>query len=162
MSTGGVWLDATCFLSEQIPENRFEYGFFSNKGAFSPTLNFKWTSFYMICGRNSVLANNMIKFFYRYWRDHNTILTYLILDCWMDNLYRYTTLSTVIDQMPFEGPEIFDKIMFECDSQENREKVSNYYVYKLSYKYQYPMIVDGVQSIFGRFYSSWKKQNMNL
>ena len=70
---GGIWVDATDFISMSLPNYVFEYTFFSLNGAYSDDLVWKWTSWFMVAQKGDLLVENMCRF-YRYIGKNMTVL----------------------------------------------------------------------------------------
>lgn len=56
---GGIWIDATCFITHPIPQYVYDYSFFSLNGAYTNDLNWKWTSWFMSVKKGDLLVENM-------------------------------------------------------------------------------------------------------
>lgn len=98
---GGIWMDSTCFLAKDFPEEYFTHSFYTYKNFFDSTLHWKWTSFFMICEKGNIIAKNMVAFFAQYWEEHECAITYLLLDCWLEVLYENVRLiKEEIDSIP--------------------------------------------------------------
>ncbi len=84
---GGLWIDATCLITQDIPSSIFEYNFYSLDGAYSNDLKWKWTSWFMYAKKGDIIIKNMCHFYELYWNEFNSAVTYLFLDCWLLALY---------------------------------------------------------------------------
>lgn len=133
---GGAWIDATCLLTKPIPEKCYSADYYSLKSIFSESMGFCWTDFYMHIKQGHVMAKRMLGFFYTYWAEHNCLLTYLLVDCWVSNLYKHTEFRQIINNMPEGGHDIFNVIahLNEEYCPQKWKKIDNYYIYKLTYK----------------------------
>lgn len=147
---GGVWIDATCLLTAYIPEDIFQYQFYSLNGPFRNVigLEWQWTSFYMSGQPGNVLSKRMVDFFYQYWKEHQHAITYLFLDCWISTMYRHCNdVKTIIDKMPCTDMNVFalDNIMnMPYDKEELQSVLKKSYIHKITYKKQYITEVDGL------------------
>ena len=154
---GGVWLDATCFLSQGIPVDVKDKEFWCVNGAFGNSYGWKWTSFVM-CGKaGNVVSQHMLAFYYEYWKKYHNALTYLFLDCWLTVLYKHNKkVKDIIDSLPDNGYKIFFLI-----SNLNREYThglkdevdKTFFVYKLTYKEKFEKEVDGKATLYGHLLS---------
>lgn len=86
---GGVWIDATCFISQPIPGYIYEHTFFSLNGVYDGGLGWKWTSWFMAAKKGDLLVENMCQFYEAYWDKYESAVTYLFLDCWVLALYNH-------------------------------------------------------------------------
>lgn len=158
---GGVWLDATNFVTGSIPEELFQNTFWSDRRAFRNIYQWKWTSFLMVAQKNDYICGMMCDFYNQYWKDHSTVITYLVLDCWLTVLYNHNDIvRQAIDAMPSDVLDVFaiGRIIDKPHTVEQYEKaIKDSFAHKLSYKDSYPEIVDGALTTWG-----YIKQNENF
>ena len=80
---GGLWLDATIFCADTIPENYFNLPFFTCKseerecGYIS---RMRWTSFVMGGWKENIFFRFMKNAFETYWTSESTAIDYLLVD----------------------------------------------------------------------------------
>lgn len=146
---GGLWLDATDFLSRPIPSDIFNYRFFSVKGAIHPEnllpfLKGQWTAFAM--GGNDLDVFKLIdKLLMFYWAKHNALIDYWLIDYVIDYAYHhYQFVKGAIDQCPINNTQIHTVeflIKDNMDEQTFHDVLydSDTYIHKLSYK---PTVID--------------------
>lgn len=88
---GGVWLDATIFLSEEISESYFQYPFFTCKKE-AEECNYiskmRWTSFCLGGYRQNPFFGFMRESFYKCWAEDHTSIDYLLVDYLIETAYR--------------------------------------------------------------------------
>ena len=143
---GGVWIDATCYLTGEIPSVVDEYSFYSLKGPFheSPGLMWDWTSFYMAAQPGNVICKYMLAFYYAYWKEHNCAITYLFLDCWMNVIIKNNSeAKSIIDSIPCVDSSVFRLIEIlneRANPNVLGELFKKTYVHKLTYKI--PFVTD--------------------
>ena len=152
---GGVWIDATCLLTNAIPQDVFKYDFYSLNGPFSGIkgLDWKWTSFYMVGKRGNIVSKYMLEFYYQYWKEHDCSLTYLILDCWLSVLYsQCPEVRICIDAMPKVDKSVFG-LVGQMNSVYDKYNFKNImektYLHKLTYKVQYAKNIGNEMTIWG-------------
>lgn len=80
---GGLWLDATIFCSDKIPQEYFSRQFFTcksevKKGCYLS--NFQWVTFCLGGWKHQVFFQFMKEAFELYWREENTAIDYLFFD----------------------------------------------------------------------------------
>ena len=157
---GGIWLDATDFVTAPIPQYIKNYSFFSVPNAFKNSLGWKWTSFYMAARKGDYLCGRMVEYFNRFWKDHNISITYLYLDCWLTVLYHNNKIvKEEIDSYSNEEIDIFalsSIINNSFKEDEFLKALKDSYIHKLSYKDNYQEKKDGAITIWG-----YLKQNEN-
>lgn len=138
---GGVWLDATLYMTDQIPSETISLNLFSNrKKAFDKSLvsQGRWSAYFWICKKNHELFQFLRDFFYIYWENNNTLIDYFLIDyavAWAyENIDR---IRTDIDAIPYNNPEIFKlfRLLKTTYSEtEYMELCKDNYIHKLSYK----------------------------
>ena len=153
-----LWIDATCFLFSKLPEKIKDYSFYSLKGAFEKGLKWRWTSFFMYAQKGDLLVDNMCRFYDAYWKEHNNIVTYLVLDCWITALCKHLPrIEQEIEQLPKDGKKIFNLIAHLDNIYSNEvfnQITSETFVYKLTYKQNWPKCKDGKDTIYGHLIKS--------
>lgn len=98
---GGVYFDATCFLISDIPDAAFSLPFYSMKGVFGYPLDLDWTSFHMGGDAHNPIAENMCRLYDAYWKDHDMIIAYILVDYLVDTVCRCSeTARRLVDQTP--------------------------------------------------------------
>lgn len=79
---GGLWVDATIFLSSPLDERIFRMPLFSCKdekeGIF--VSNYRWTGFCIGGEKGHILFDYMCRIFYAYWKDHDSLIDYFLID----------------------------------------------------------------------------------
>lgn len=152
---GGIWVDATDFISMPLPNYVFEYTFFSLNGAYSDDLVWKWTSWFMVAQKGDLLVENMCRFYEIYWKKYDSAITYLFLDCWVLALYNHIpSIKNNIDALPdckgkcYSIASNWNKLYSE---EYYQHLMSCFFVNKLTYKGSLPPIEkDGVLTVFGK------------
>lgn len=80
---GGLWLDATIYCKDKIPEEYFNESFFTCKSKFSDigcVSNNQWTTFCLGGKKNCIIFQALREFFYQYWMKENQAVDYLFFD----------------------------------------------------------------------------------
>lgn len=110
---GGLWCDATIFVTKNIPESLFDYDFFSRKRPLDPTIrdfvpDGKWAAYLLASKPHNVVTSLEYQLFLQYWEKENHLVDYYLVDYIMDYLYRHHTLcKEQIDAVPFNNQDIF-------------------------------------------------------
>lgn len=162
---GGLWLDATIFCSNQIPEECFEASFYTCKS--HPVKSryisqFRWTSFCLGGWKNHVFYRFFKEALEKYWRDEDVSIDYLLFDYIIETAYRHLpTLRQCMDELMPNNPHR-DDLQAAMNSSLSAEHWSNIInndtvLYKLSWRETYShKAVNGEQSIYDYFL------NMNI
>ena len=79
---GGCWIDSTVLLTNKLDDEIFDYPFFSIK--FKPS-NFyitenKWSNFFLVCQKNSLLFKYTKNFLYNYIKNERKFIDYFLMD----------------------------------------------------------------------------------
>ena len=79
---GGLWMDATLYTAGDIPQRLFEQQFFSVRTPDDGQWVSRclWTGFFMGGVKNHPLFLFMQQLFFDYWRNHNELLDYFLID----------------------------------------------------------------------------------
>ncbi len=80
---GGIWLDATMFCSEELPQEYFELPFFTCKSEVKKGYylsDFQWVTFCLAGRRHNVFYRFMKDAFECYWNKANSAIDYLFFD----------------------------------------------------------------------------------
>lgn len=133
---GGLWIDATCYVTQPLPESIFTSEFFSLKDAYT-SLPQRWTSFFIGGAAHNIIAENMCAFYDRYWREHDEAFTYLFLDY---QIMAYQAdcpeIDALIESTP-DGTAPFVMMPHLADPYDEKafdEMCQSFYVQKLSYR----------------------------
>jgi hypothetical protein len=110
---GGLWCDATIFVTNDIPDDVFNYNFFSCKhhvylGIEDFVPNGKWSAYLLASKPQNVVTTLEYQLFMLYWKNENHLVDYYLVDYIMDYLYRHHTLcKKQIDEIPFNNQDVF-------------------------------------------------------
>lgn len=152
---GGVWIDATDFISMPIPDFVFDGSFYSLNGAYTNGLGWKWASWFMAAKKGDLLVENMCRFYEAYWEKYDSAVTYLFLDCWVLALYNHIpSIKNNIDALPdcknkcYSIISNWNKVYSE---KEYNDLVNRFFVNKLTYKGLLPSIEkEGKLTVYGK------------
>jgi len=107
---GGLWIDATIFVPESIPEDVFFHEFYTCKRDLhsdSYISDYRWTSFLNGCQYGCVVQKAMCDLFFEYWKKENYLIDYLLVDYFMEVLYRNNpTVKRLVDELPYNNSMI--------------------------------------------------------
>ncbi|MFI3165973.1 MAG: capsular polysaccharide synthesis protein [Bacillota bacterium] len=111
---GGCWLDATCYVTGDI-SYVFDKAFWSIKresNAISRDVpKRKWTSFAQCACANCMINHLIYLLFIKYWVNHNTLLHYILIDYFMDMVYRHVQeAKELIDAIEYNNPDVWSLV----------------------------------------------------
>ena len=154
---GGLWLDATIFVSRKIPEYCFDRPYFSiHYGTSTSKIAMgKWTGFCQAGQKNSLIHSFCRDIFFSYWKKYNKLIDYFLIDYVMlagyNNIYGFKKL---IDELPFnnQGIKELDKHFNDEHSEELLDNIlSESTFFKLNWKRNYKKETNGRKTLYGYF-----------
>lgn len=154
---GGLWLDATIFVSKEIPEQCFSLPYFSihYKNSSSKIAKGKWTGFCQGAEQNSIIHCFCRDIFFSYWKKYNKLADYFLIDYAM--LAGYSNIPSfkkLVDSIPLnnQGVKELDRHFNEEYSDEILSSILKESVFfKLNWKREYKEKINGKQTIYGWF-----------
>lgn len=165
---GGIWLDATDFISRPVSEKIFEMPFFTAHGALHPDsllpfLKGKW-SIFAIGGCSQNIFHLIDNLLIEYWRRHDVAIDYWVTDYIINYAYtHYKFVKKLIDNCPKNNTKIHEveRLIREdaslCDF-EDLLYHSDTYIHKLSYKSTViSPLSHGYQTFMKSVNKSWRK-----
>lgn len=140
---GGVWLDATCYLTSSIEDDIKEFVFYSNKlpkdNKFIDHVDkAKWSAFFLASSPNNPIIVNLKNILYEYWKSKDCLLNYFLVDyCIALSYTKFDNLKKVIDIIPENNVNIHNlqpMLLKEFDENEFLNLTTRTKLFKLSYK----------------------------
>lgn len=151
---GGLWVDSTMFFVQDIPEEWFDYPFFSIKNkpdGFKFVSQNRWSTFIMgsngTCNYFKELAQLMIK----YAKKEQVFLEYMTIDYFMDILFRCSKYKLYIDMLPVQNEDLHvlrQLLNKEMNTDVYNTLVHNNVCFKLSYKLDLREFVNGSSTFY--------------
>lgn len=155
---GGLWLDATIFVSEDIPNSYFENDYFTihYSTSSSKITKGKWCGFCQGAKPEALIQSFCLELFYQYWKKYDSIIDYFLIDYAM--LLGYENIGQfrkIVDSVHLnnEGIKLLD-MNFSKKYDENllKEIYSKSIFHKLNWKRKYKETTeDGQKTIFRYF-----------
>lgn len=147
---GGIWIDATIYMSDSFPEEVRTVSFYSNRKNLDSMNQRKmissgrWTSYFMKAERGNKLLKFMCDAFELYWEKHNALIDYWLVDYTIYAAYKnIPAIREEIDLVPYNNQNIFNLFVHRnepYDEQKFSELTKNTILHKQSYKYYYTKI----------------------
>lgn len=145
---GGVWLDATLYLTADLSEDFADYPFYSIHGE-RPECH--WTTYCLA----SVPGNPLMKYIYdcfvAVFSRIPAVPEYFLFDEFFHDAYMHIPqVRTMIDAIPVSNDGRFE-LSEQMDSTAAEPTVApGTYIHKLTYKIAYPTTVDGKPTLYQR------------
>lgn len=139
---GGVWVDATMFLTEDVTKDLLEYPFYSTKiGSVDKNVaKGKWCTFFMSAGPGNPIFVGVRDVFFKYCKTHNLIVNYYLIDIIMLFLYEnMEDVRKIVDDVPPNSENIYKlaKSLFDkYDPKKYNKILSSAKFFKLTYKFK--------------------------
>lgn len=163
---GGIWIDATFFITQPLPEYFFTYPVFSAAKQPEPKdrravciSEFRWTgSFIGTNVRNYALFMFLRDFFVEYTQNEEVFIDYLLIDYLIYIAYsRCEKIRTDIIGIPDNNKDFgwLFHVMNKPFNKKEAEKMfsGETFVYKLSHKKKWKESIMGKESYYGAFVS---------
>lgn len=140
---GGVWIDATCYLTASISHEITKYSFYSNKlnndGSKLFVSKGRWSAFFLCSNKGNQIITNLKNLFFEYWKTHDTLIEYYLIDYAITLQYsKFENIKKAIDEVPENNPEIhtLSSLLFETfDKKIFNDICFSTSLFKLSYKF---------------------------
>lgn len=159
---GGIWMDATIYMTAPFPKEMYEYEYYSIKGAFE---EWDWTGFFQASGKGNLLAKSANHLFDCYWKEHDSLITYLLIDCFLEVSRRHSKeIEEMVACLPEKNDDLFllndiylDRPYNDIDMVDLKKK-SN--LHKLSYKKEHKTKTKRGEETFYAWLinNSWKER----
>lgn len=138
---GGLWIDATCFLTDKIPEAILQSDVFFFKDTIASVTFLPISNWFIYSKKsNNYVLEKILYGLLFYWYNNNTVCDYFIYHA----LFRYyvekdSKFKALIERMPYycnAEPHVLQKCLFESFNQEKWDLIiSSSFCHKLTYKF---------------------------
>lgn len=154
---GGLWLDATMLVTRDLPQEIYNYPFFSikteNRGYFVSQC--RWAVFCLGAQKGNPLFIYLASMFEQYITKTDIFVDYFLFDNFIDMLYkRYPIIREQIDNLPLNNPCVHDIAPLLCKqiSEDDFDKLTkDTYIFKLSHKrYTSDMLLKNPDNLYHR------------
>lgn len=145
---GGVWIDATVFLSQPLPDRVFQDQFYTFKSydpkAIYPSKS-RWCTYFLAGKPSFPLFAFTAECLIEYWKDHDAIIDYLLMDYVIRIAYEeIPAIGRYIDSLQDNNPMrtvLMDKIRSPYSKELFQElSSSDTFASKLSWRYGKPVL----------------------
>ena len=153
---GGLWIDATVFVSRSIPEYMFDFKFYTCKLGMKTKdpSHGRWTTFLMFGESRNKLFKKVLECHYIYWMKHDIIIDYIMFDYVIDYVInKDKDCYAQIERVPVNNRNVFElaKILNNPSLNWNYDQFDQDTIfYKLSYKHNLVKEINGQKTIYGK------------
>lgn len=136
---GGLWLDSTILVTEDIPRELFGREFYTIKnGTGGDRKNIareRWTAFLLGGQAQSPVFETMTRLFNKYWEINDELVCYYLIDFCMNEVYESDArCREIIDSVPNYAGNVFDLTNRFITAGDLGEMPAEGIFHKLSYK----------------------------
>lgn len=155
---GGIWMDATLYVTHPLDEEIHKNTFYTIK--FSEDERWKWTSFFLASGKNNNLMGLLQTLFFEYWKKEEEVLVYLLIDYFMEMVYENVDIvRKTIQNIPVTNKKLFELNQVINRAYETVEQLDgDTYIYKLTYKRKLFKTVCGKKTVYQHIIEGVKLQ----
>lgn len=155
---GGVWLDAYSFMVAPIPQQWFEYPFYSVKkeGLFNMFVsNGKWGIYAISAKSRSNFIHSVLSKYYKYYNKYDILIDYLLIDYFIQFEYENVEyVREMIEKIPTNSSthyQLVQNLNNKYDVIQLEEWNRSTFFFKLSGKSNYKIDVSTKDSFYYRF-----------
>lgn len=143
---GGIWMDATVYLTRPVPASLFAHDFsslrFDGSSADEAIGHGYWTAYLLASQPGSALVTTVRDLFFRYWQTHDTLIEYFLIDyALLYCIESHPAFRAVVEAQPVLGNQRFliRQFMNQRVDERTREALCQdpVGIYKLSHKERY-------------------------
>ena len=139
---GGGWIDATIFLTQDIPTDIITTGFYTirhPRKTYFCVSDFRWGVSFLFTEKENKLISRVYELFTGYWEKNNSILDYFLMDyCFAYIIETDKECKKILESIPYNNPHtyngIVNKLSQPFNPNEYKEIIKETWVHKLSYK----------------------------
>ena len=162
---GGIWVDATLFVTDNIFEEFSNNVFNSIKLLSNQYQDYvskgKWTAFFVAGSNNCLISRFMVDIFNNYWKNHDELIDYFLVDYSLELAYRnIKNIRNEINCIEESNINIYNlcKIISEkYDKDYYCKLLSTCKVHKLSYKVDLKEKCDNKITYYGKIINDYNK-----
>ena len=145
---GGIWMDATCFMTSPFPSRLISQPFFMfQTDLFLNPIPMKSSNWFIISEEKNLVLKYMIHMLVDYWGHHNNLKNYFLYHIFIKALSdndKYT--ENIFNEMPYFSNQAPHLMLFSLPKKYSEEMMihlkSTSFVHKLTYKFEKEILQD--------------------
>ena len=154
---GGMWLDSTILVTENIPDEIFAMNYYTlNRGVDINDYHIamkRWNVSVQFAHKGCLLCDFVLNIFIEYWKDHNSLVDYVLVDYVMALAYEsLPTCRTMLDAVP-TGNYAFNELQHVLneifDAEKYHAMASTTQFFKMTYKHNFRRAKHGRETFYG-------------
>lgn len=159
---GGIWMDATIYMTHPLEHTIEERSFYSinHRGESKGVVRLgQWTSFFLASGKGNSIIGLLKELMFGYWKREEELIVYLWIDYFLTMIYENVEQAREeIKSLPITNRQIFEMDTFLNQECETLKKLDgNTYLYKLTYKKNFLKNIDGKETVYYRLIKDLEK-----
>lgn len=155
---GGIWIDATMFVTKDIKKQVNDFDFYTIKNVREKLYcisEYRWSISFLKCNKNNDFIFQAYRLFYSYWILYDRQFEYALLDYIFAYLVEQKGFQPLIDYVPLNNPRTYKNSLFDIlgekyDEEKYDEILRTTWLHKLSHYKSFKKEVDGVQTFYGK------------
>jgi len=155
---GGVWIDATMFVTENIKEKIDGYDFYTIKNVREKLYcvsEYRWSISFMKCSKGNTFINQACMLFRKYWDLYDSQFEYALLDYILAYLVERKDWQYVLDDVPLNNPRTYkDSLFYMLDKPFDMERynaiIDATWLHKFSCHKEYLRESEGKETLYGK------------
>ena len=155
---GGMWIDATIFVNNDIPAEIFESNYYvirHEENFYSYGVNRdRWITFLQASKKNCMLPAFCYEFLVEYWKTKTGLIDYMLIDYAFEIAYEeFSECKNLLDSVPINNPEI-DSLRPLLNSPWDENKFAalsrSTIFFKLTWKHEFQKNISGQETFWGK------------
>lgn len=153
---GGIWMDATIFLNEELSKDIYNMPFYTIKhGLFSEyhVCKGKWSGYFLGSAPNNPFIGFLRDCFNEYWKNEDRLICYLLIDCFIAIGYEnIASFKRQVDEVRLNNENVYYIDDFgnqNYDPKVFKDKVEKTYIFKMHYKREFVKFINGNITNYG-------------
>ncbi len=140
---GGIWIDATLYLTKSLDEKIYDYNFYTIKHNLYKDFHVckgMWVDGFIASGKNNQLMKFMKEIFLEYWKNNNILICYLLIDCLLAIAYEnIDVFKEEIENVPVNNTKFFEteKLLSEPFNDKIIKEMTDTYVLRTTYRHEF-------------------------
>jgi len=130
---GGVWMDATIYLSRHFDDEIYGQPLFTIKS--DKPDGRKWSSFFWASSEKSQCIGTLLQYFYNYWKHEDGLIDYFLINSIIAVTYQKNeAFKKALDAVPSSNSDVMKMFEQLNSTYESLHVNDDTYINKLSYK----------------------------